>query len=104
MKCSAFIATSVDGYIATPEGSVAWLDTAGVTPPEGISDDGGFGRFLASVDCLVMGRKTLEVIAGFNLTPDTLEEQPYSVEGAIQMFEESNVRWEQILAERSAAE
>ncbi|MEM7404578.1 MAG: hypothetical protein AAF458_04755 [Pseudomonadota bacterium] len=34
-------------------------------------------------------------------TPDTLEEQPYSVEGALRMFEESNVRWEEIQAARA---
>ena len=31
-------------------------------------------------------------------TPDTLEEQPYSVEGALQMFADSNERWKQMQA------
>ena len=35
-------------------------------------------------------------------TPDTLEEQPYSVEGAIAMFTESNERWKQIQANGGA--
>lgn len=27
MKCSVYIATSADGYIATPDGGVDWLHT-----------------------------------------------------------------------------
>ena len=29
MKCSIFIAPSVDGYIATEDGGVHWLETVG---------------------------------------------------------------------------
>ncbi len=29
MKCSVFIATSVDGYIATKDGGVEWLERVG---------------------------------------------------------------------------
>jgi len=31
MKCSVFIATSVDGFIAKQDGSVDWLQSAGKT-------------------------------------------------------------------------
>ena len=75
MKCSVFIATSVDGFIATEEGGVDWLDTAG-NPDADMGDhaDGGFNAFMDSIDCIIMGRGTLEVLSGFNLTP---EEWPY---------------------------
>ncbi|NQZ21921.1 MAG: dihydrofolate reductase [Colwellia sp.] len=75
MKCSVYIATSADGYIATAEGSVDWLDTAG-NPDADMSDnpDMGFNDFIASVDCMIMGRKCMEVIASFALTP---EQWPY---------------------------
>lgn len=75
MKCSAFIATSVDGYIATPEGGVDWLQTAGNTSAD-MSDnpDMGFEAYISSVDCMIMGRKCMEVISSMDLTP---EQWPY---------------------------
>lgn len=76
MKCSVYIATSADGYIATPDGGVDWLDTA-ANPESGEREhfgDGGFANFLDSVDCMVMGRNTMEKVAGFNLSA---EQWPY---------------------------
>ncbi|CAA0125620.1 putative protein YyaP [BD1-7 clade bacterium] len=75
MKCSVFIATSADGYIATPEGGVDWLQTAGNPKAEmGNNADMGFNAFIDSVDCMIMGRKCMEVIAAMHLTP---EQWPY---------------------------
>lgn len=75
MKCSVYIATSADGYIATPEGGVDWLHTAG-KPDADMSNnpDMGFNNFIRSVDCMVMGRKCMEVISKMNITP---EQWPY---------------------------
>jgi dihydrofolate reductase len=75
VKCSVFIATSVDGFIAREDGSVDWLDTAG-NPEADMGDqaDMGFNKFIESVDCMIMGRGTLEVLSGFDLTP---EQWPY---------------------------
>lgn len=75
MKCSAFIATSIDGYIATSDGGIDWLDTAGNSQAEmGVDADMGFEDFIRSVDCMVMGRKCMDVISAMNLTP---EQWPY---------------------------
>jgi len=75
MKCSVFIATSADGYIATIDGGVEWLETSGKTDVDlGDDSDMGFGTFIASVDCMVMGRGCMEKISSFNLTP---EQWPY---------------------------
>lgn len=75
MKCSVFIATSFDGYIATSEGSVDWLSESGnLAANMADNADMGFNAFMASVDCMVMGRKTMEKISNMNLTP---EQWPY---------------------------
>ena len=75
MKCSIYIATSADGYIATPDGSVDWLHTAGNLHADmSKTPDMGFNAFMASVDCMIMGRKCMDAIASFNLTP---EQWPY---------------------------
>lgn len=71
MKCSVYIATSVDGFIARTDGSIDWLETSG-QPEKGTGSEGfvDFSTYMASVDCLIMGRKCMEVISGFDLSPD----------------------------------
>lgn len=69
MKCSAFLATSADGYIATLDGGVDWLQQAAAAHPALTSNtDMGFANYLQTVDCIVMGRRTLEAIAKMALT------------------------------------
>lgn len=55
-RTEAFCAVSLDGYLARPDGAVDWLE-----PYQGTGEDFGFGAFFASVDLLLMGRKTYEV-------------------------------------------
>jgi dihydrofolate reductase len=75
MKCSVFIATSADGYIATKDGGVEWLETSGKPDVDmGSESDMGFTSYISSVDCMIMGRKCMEKISSFNLTP---EQWPY---------------------------
>lgn len=58
-EAAVFIAASVDGYIARLDDSLDWLPDA----PEG--EDFGYAAFMETVDALVMGRKTFEVVCGF---------------------------------------
>lgn len=66
-KCSVFIATSLDGFIARSDGSIDCLNEANksVTPGE----DCGYGKFMTNVDALVMGRNTFEQVLTFDSWP-----------------------------------
>ena len=100
MKCSVYIATSVDGYIATPEGGVDWLHTSGNLEVDMGSEDMGFQSFMDSVDCMIMGRKCMEMISSMNLTSEqwiygdmrivvlsnTMKEPPENLRGKVEMY------------------
>ena len=66
-RCSVFIATSLDGFIARPNGDLDWLDRANATVPEG--EDCGYQAFMDTVDILVMGRHTYEKVRTFGAWP-----------------------------------
>lgn len=57
-----YIATSVDGLIATSDGGVDWLE-----PFHG--QDFGYEAFFADVATIVMGRKSFEQVQGFGRWP-----------------------------------
>ncbi len=57
MKVSAFVAVTLDGFIARENGDLDWIPEF-----EDTSEDFGFHHFLESVDVLVMGRKTYEFV------------------------------------------
>lgn len=57
MPCSVFIATSLDGFIARPDGGIDWLPT----PVPG-GEDYGYHAFMDTVDAIVMGRNTYELV------------------------------------------
>lgn len=58
MKLSVFCGVSVDGFLARLNNKVDFLDAGGNVPH-------GFEEFFASVDVLVMGRKTYEFVVGY---------------------------------------
>jgi dihydrofolate reductase len=62
VKASVFIATSVDGFIARTNGDLDWL-------PAGGGEEHGYDAFIASVDALVIGRKTFETVLTFGAGP-----------------------------------
>jgi dihydrofolate reductase len=55
---SVFVGTSLDGFIARTDGSLDFLDASGGEPH-------GYDEFMATVDALVIGRKTFETVLGF---------------------------------------
>ena len=58
MIASVFIGTSVDGFIARPNGELDFLPSGGGEPH-------GYNEFIASVDAIVIGRKTFDTVVAF---------------------------------------
>jgi dihydrofolate reductase len=58
MLVSVFIGTSLDGFIARPDGAFDFL-------PEGGGEPHGYDEFMASVDALVIGRNTFDTVLAF---------------------------------------
>jgi dihydrofolate reductase len=52
-----YVASSVDGYIATPGDGLEWLASF-----EGGDEDYGYGEFYASVDAVLLGARTYEQV------------------------------------------
>jgi len=65
LKATVFIATTVDGYIARENGNIDWLSTK----ESSSSEDYGYQDFISSVDALVMGRNTYELVLSFDSWP-----------------------------------
>jgi dihydrofolate reductase len=62
MPVSVFIGTSVDGFIARPNGELDFL-------PPGGGEPHGYEEFMATVDALVIGRKTFETVLALAAWP-----------------------------------
>jgi len=60
-KASVFVGTSLDGFIARPGGALDFL-------PDG-AEPHGYEEFIASVDTIVIGRKTFETVLTFGVWP-----------------------------------
>lgn len=68
MRCSVYIATSLDGFIARADGTLDWLLQA---DKSAAGEDYGYAAFMESVDYLVMGRSTYDFVR-------TMEPWPYA--------------------------
>jgi dihydrofolate reductase len=64
MEIVYYVAASLDGFIATPDGGIEWLK-----PYEGGAEDYGYAEFYASVDCVLLGRRTYEQCLQFPQWP-----------------------------------
>jgi dihydrofolate reductase len=67
IKSLAFVATSLDGFIAKEDDSLDWLNEANKRVSKG--EDCGFNKFIESIDCLVMGRVSFEKVLTFSQWP-----------------------------------
>ena len=73
-KVILYVASSVDGYIARPDGAVDWLEPAPEPAPEPgeeageeAGEDYGYREFIAGVGVVLMGRITYEQILSFGV-------------------------------------
>lgn len=64
MHFSAYIATSLDGFIARSNGDLDWLFNATTS-----TDDHGYADYMSGIDTIVMGRNTYETVLGFDEWP-----------------------------------
>jgi len=64
MKCSVYIATSIDGFIARPDGDIDWL----LRPEFNDAANVGlvYSEFISTVDAIVMGRHSFEKVLTFD--------------------------------------
>lgn len=94
MNNYVYIAQSLDGFIAGPNGELDWLEN--IENPE--QSDFGFSAFMSTVDALVMGKNTFEKVFSFGMwsyekpvfvassslsaLPSTLEGKAFLLKGA----------------------
>jgi dihydrofolate reductase len=57
-----YIATSLDGFIARPDGALDWLPDPAAA---GDGEDYGYGQFMSTVDAVILGRNTFDKIQSF---------------------------------------
>ena len=62
MRFRVYIAMSLDGYIATPDGAVDWLEPF-------FDEDYGYESFVRDISCVVMGRLTYQQVLDFGAWP-----------------------------------
>ncbi len=72
-KVKLYIASSLDGKIAKPDGDVKWLENT-PNPEQG---DFGYGEFVSGVDTVLMGNKTYQEILGFDMPFPYADKQCY---------------------------
>ncbi len=63
MSNKVYIAVSLDGYIANKNDSVDWLNQIPMNEETKIN----FSNFMDTIDCVVMGRNTFEVVKNFDV-------------------------------------
>ena len=69
-----FIATSLDGYIARKDHQIDWLENQGTT-----TEEHGYTQFIDSVDGIIFGRKTYEVVLNLTSGDDWPYDKPVIV-------------------------
>lgn len=69
-----YIAMSIDGYIARPDGDLDWLSAVEVT-----GEDYGYSNFINTVDTVILGRKTYDKVLSFGIPFPHSDKQCYII-------------------------
>lgn len=106
MANSVFIATSLDGYIADKNNEVDWLHA--IPNPDNL--DMGFVQHMDSIDALVMGRNTLDLVLTLAcdwpyskpvfVLSNTLETVPEGYEGKVSLVKGDLIKLTETLTEQ----
>src|SRR5688572_7408504 len=102
MTISVFVGTSLDGFLARPDGSFDFLPTDGGEPH-------GYEEFMATVDALVIGRNTYEVVLAFPTWPYgdkrvvVLSSRPIDLSGAKGVVEQMSGSPQEIVSKLAAS-
>lgn len=80
MKTQYYVASSLDGFIATPEHSLDWL----LRLDSG--DDMGYSAFIRDVGAVAMGSNTYEWILRHHIHLDSAQPKPWSYEQPAWVF------------------
>src|SRR3712207_3480080 len=109
IKATVYIATSLDGFIARPNGDLDWLTSEGAGQ-EG--EDYGYQAFIDTVDVVIMGRGTFEKVLTFDgwpyggkkvlLLSSSLAEVPPQLSAHVELRDTSPPELMAELAERGA--
>jgi len=91
IRTSAFVAASIDGYIAREDGNLDWLDHYAAIA----AGDTSYNEFISTVDVIVMGKNTFEKALTFDSWPyegtpvkilsSTLKEIPPELAGQVEI-------------------
>lgn len=63
-RVHVFCGASLDGFIAGPNDELDWLSGGGEDAPADVPDS--FGPFFAGIGAVLMGRRTYDIVAGFD--------------------------------------
>jgi len=86
-RLQIYIALSLDGYIARPDGDLDWLSSVQI---EG--EDYGYADFIATIDAVIVGRKSYDKVLSMGVEFPHLDKECYVLTRS-ERADEGNLRF-----------